>query len=59
MILVNDQLFFREAVRQYENKPLKPHKPREMLIYAIKETGNKKGETSRNPICEDQHDIEN
>ena len=58
MILVNDPLFFREAVRQYKNKPLKPHKPRKMLIYGIKETGSKKEETSRSQICEGQHDVE-
>ena len=28
MTVVYDPLFFREAVRQYEDKPLKPHKPK-------------------------------
>ena len=46
MIFFNDPLFFREAVRKYENKPLKPHKPKKIQSYAIQETsGNKKKET--------------
>ena len=59
MILVNDPLFSREAVRQYEDKPLKPYKPKKIQSYTIKETsGNKKTETSKCPICEGQHNIE-
>ena len=38
MNLVNDTLFFREAVGQHEDKPLKPHKPKKIQNYAIKET---------------------
>ena len=59
MTLVNDPLFSREAVRQYQDKPLKPHKPKKIQSSAIKETsGNKKRKTSKCPICEGQHDIE-
>ena len=58
MNLVNDPLFFREAVRQYEDKPLIPHKPKKIQSYAIKETsGNENRETSKCAICEGQHDI--
>ena len=38
MTLVNDQLFSKGAVGQYEDKPLKPHKPKKIQSYAIKET---------------------
>ena len=59
MTIVNDPLFSREAVGQYIDKRLKPHKPKKIQIYAIKETsGNRKTETSKCPICEDHHDIE-
>ena len=59
MTIFNDPLLSREAVRQYIDKPLKPHKPKKIQSYAIKETsGNKKTETSKCPICEGQHDIE-
>ena len=59
MTIVNDPLFSREAVGQYIDKPLKPHKPKKIQIYGIKETsGNRKTETSKCPICEGQHDIE-
>ena len=40
MDLVNDTLFSREAVGQYEHKPLKPHKPKET-------SGNENRETSK------------
>ena len=59
MNLVNDPLFSREAVGQYEDKPLKPHRPEKIQSYAIKETsGNENKGTAKCPICEDQHDIE-
>ena len=59
MNLVNDPLFSREAVRQYEDKPLKPHRPKKIQSYAIKETlGNKNKGTEKCPICEGQHDTE-
>ena len=59
MTLVSDPLFSREAVGQYEDKPLKPYKPKKMQSYAIKEiSGNKKTETSKCSKCEGQHDIE-
>ena len=59
MNLVNDPLFSREAVGQYEDKPLKPHKSKKIQSYAIKETsGIEKRETSKCPISEGQHDIE-
>ena len=59
MNLVNEPLFSREAIRQYEDKPLKSHKPYKIQSYAIRETsGNKNRETSKSPICEGQHDIE-
>ena len=59
MNLVNDPLFSREAVRQYDFKPLKPHRPKKIQSYAIKETsGNKNKGTAKCPICEGQHDIE-
>ena len=59
MTLVNDPLFSRKAVGQYEDKPLKPHKSKKIQSYATKETsGNEKRETSKCPICEGQHDIE-
>ena len=57
--LVDDPLFYRETARQYEDKPLKFHKPKKIKSCAIKETsGNKNRETSKCPICEGQHDIE-
>ena len=34
MNLVNDPLFSREAVGQYEDKPLKPHKPSKIQSFA-------------------------
>ena len=59
MNLANDLLFSREAVGQYEDKPLKPHKPKKIQSYAIKETlRNENREISKCPICEGQHDIE-
>ena len=59
MNLVNDPLFSREAVRQYEDKPFKSHKPKKIQSCAIKEaSGNENKETSKCPICEGQHDIE-
>ena len=38
MVLVIDPLYSREAVGQYEDKPVKPHKPKKIQSYAIKET---------------------
>ena len=38
MTLDNDQLFSKGPVGQYEDKPLKPHKPKKIQSYAIKET---------------------
>ena len=59
MNLVNDPVFSREAVGQYEDKPLKPHRPKKIQSYAIKETsGNGNKGTAKCPICEGQHDIE-
>ena len=59
MNLVNDPLFFREAVRQYEDKPLIPQKPKKIQSCAMKETsGNENKETLKCPMCEGQHDIE-
>ena len=59
MNIVNDPLFSREAVWQYEDKPLKPHRRKKIQNYAIKETsGNENKGTSKCPICEGQHDIE-
>ena len=59
MALVNYPLFSREAIRQYEDEPLNPLKPKKTPSYAIKETsGNERRETSKCPICEGQHDIE-
>ena len=50
---VSDPLFSREAVGQYEDKPLKPYKPKKIQSYAIKEiSGNKKTENSKCPKCE-------
>ena len=49
----------REAVGQYEDKSLKPHRPKKIKRYVIKETsGNENKETSKCPICEGQPDIE-
>ena len=42
MALVIDPLYSREAVGQYEDKPLKPHKSKKMQSYAIKETRKEK-----------------
>ena len=59
MNLVNGPLFSREAVGQFEDKRLKPHKPKQIQSYAIKKTsGNKNKETLKCPICEGQHGIE-
>ena len=59
MTLVNNPLFSREAVRQFEGKSLKPHKPKNIQSYVIKEaSGNKNTDTSKCPICEGEHDIE-
>ena len=42
----------REVVGQYENKSLKPHRPKKIKRYPIKETsGNENKETSKCPIC--------
>ena len=50
--LVNDPLFSREGIGQYEDKPLKPYKPKKTQSYAIKKTSrNKNRETSECPIC--------
>ena len=38
MTLDNDQLFSKGPVGQFEDKPLKPHKPKKIQSYAIKET---------------------
>ena len=44
MTLVNDPLFSREAVEQYEDKPLKPHKPKKIQNYAVKENQETRNE---------------
>ena len=55
MNLVNDPLFPREAVGQYEDKPLKPQKPKKIRVMLL---GNENREASKCPICEGRHDIE-
>ena len=59
MNIVHDPLFSGQAVGEYEGKPLKPHQPKKIQSYAIKETPAKeKRETSKCRICEGQHDTE-
>ena len=62
MVLVNDPLFSREAVGQYEEKPLK-QKTRstkyKFQTHVIKEAGDSgKRDKAKCPVCDDHHDIE-
>ena len=61
MVLVNDPLFSREAVGQYEEKPLKQQSrstKHKFQTHVIKEAGDSgKRDKAKCPIC-DEHDIE-
>ena len=53
MTLDNDQLFSKGPVGQYEDKPLKPHKPKKIQSYAIKEGNNQ--ETRKEKLTSAQY----
>ena len=61
MVLVNDPLFSREAVGQYEEKPLKQQSrstKHKFQTHVIKEAGDSgKRDKAKCPICDDHHDI--
>ena len=60
MVLVNDPLFSREAVGQYEEKPFKQQSKStkyKFQTHVIKEAGDsEKRDKAKCPIC-DEHDI--
>ena len=62
MVLVNDPLFSREAVGQYEEKPLKQQSrstKNKFQTHVIKEAGDSgKRDKAKCPICDEHHDIE-
>ena len=62
MVLVNDPLFSREAVGQYEEKSLKQQSrstKHKFQTHVIKEIGDSaKGDKAKCPVCDDHHDIE-
>ena len=62
MVLVNDLLFSREAVGQYEEKPLKQQSRSTKFksqTHVIKEAGDsEKKDKTKCPICDEHHDIE-
>ena len=62
MVLVNDPVFSREAVGQYEEKSLKQQSrstKHKFQTHVIKETGGSgKRDKAKCPICDDHHDIE-
>ena len=61
MVLVNDPLFSREAVGQYEEKPLKQQSrstKHKFETYLVKEAGDSgKRDKAKCPVCDDHHDI--
>ena len=62
MVLVNDPLFSREAVGQYEEKPLKQQSRStkyKFQTHVIKEAEDSvKKDKAKCPICDEHHDIE-
>ena len=62
MVLVDDLLFSRETVGQYEEKPLKQqsrstkHKFQTHVIRVAGDSG--KSDKAKCPVCDDHHDIE-
>ena len=62
MVLVNDPLFSREAVGQYEEKPFKQQNrstKHKFQTHVIKETGESgKRDQVKCSVCDDHHDIE-
>ena len=62
MVRVNDPLFSREAVGQYEEKSLKQQSrstKHKFQTHVIKEIGDSaKRVTAKCPVCDDHHDIE-
>ena len=62
MVLVDDPLFSREIVGQYEEKPLKQQSrstKQKFQSHFIKEAGDSgKRDKAKCPICDDHHDIE-
>ena len=62
MVLVNDPLFFRETVGQYDEKPLKQQNrstKHKFQTHVIKEAeGSGKRDKAKCPVCDDHHDIE-
>ena len=62
MVLVDDLLFSRETVGQYEEKPLKQQSrstKHTFQTHAIKEAGdNGKRDKAQCQVCDDHHDIE-
>ena len=62
MVLVNDPLFSREAVGQYDEKPLKQQSrstKHKFQTHVIKEAeGSGKRDKANCPVCDDHHDIE-
>ena len=62
MVLVDDPLFSREIVGQYEEKPLKQQSrstKQKFQSHFIKEAGDSgKRDNAKCPICDDHYDIE-
>ena len=62
MVLVNDFLFSREAVGQYEEKPLKQQSrstKHKFQTHAIQEAGDSgKRDKAKCPVCDDHHGTE-
>ena len=62
MALINDPFFSKEAVGQYEQKPLKQKSrstKHKFLTYAIKDTGDSKNRNkAKCPVCDDHHNID-
>ena len=62
LVLVNNPLFSREAVGQYEEKPLKRQSrstKHRFQAHVTKEIGDSgKSDKVKCPVCDDHHDIE-
>ena len=59
MVLVNDPLFSREAVGQYEEKSLSRSTKHKFQTHVIKEIGESaKRDKAKCPVCYDHHHIE-
>ena len=62
MALINDPLFSKKVVGQYEQKPLKQKsrsRKHKFLTHAIKDTGDSENRnTAKCPVCDDHHNID-